>query len=90
MAESLRKSDARKKGPDDEAAKALQTRLERLTLAIYLEGAVAIIAGMVVLSMFLSNGSVPFMVWLPAAILGGILAFGITFAVLARRRARKE
>ncbi|MFA5944938.1 MAG: hypothetical protein WC876_10790 [Candidatus Thermoplasmatota archaeon] len=89
MAESRRKADARKSTPvKDEAAEARQTRLERLQLLLYLEGGAAIIAGMVVLSQFLSAGKVEQNVWLPAAILGGILAIGIGFTYVARGRAR--
>ena len=89
MAQSRRKADARKSTPElDEAAEARLTRLERLQLLLYLEGGVAIIAGMVVLSQFLSAGKVERIVWLPAAILGGVLAIGIAFTWVARRKAR--
>lgn len=89
MAESRRKADARKSTPElDEEAKARLTRLERLQLLLYIEGGIAIIAGMIVLSQFLSAGKVEQNVWLPAAILGGILAIGIAFTWVARRKAR--
>ena len=89
MAESRRKADARKSAPEiDEEAKARLTRLERLQLLLYLEGGIAIVAGMIVLSQFLSTGKVEQVVWLPAAILGGVLAVGIAFTWVARRRAR--
>ena len=92
MAESRRKADARKPLPetDKEATEARNKRLDRLALLLYLEGGIAIIAGMVVLSKFLSQGEVETEVWLPAAILGGILAIGIVFTVLARRRLSKQ
>jgi uncharacterized membrane protein HdeD (DUF308 family) len=89
MAESRRKADKRKATPElDAEAEARLTRLERLQLLLYLEGGIAIIAGMVVLSQFLSQGKVEQVVWLPAAILGGILAVGIAFTWVARRKAR--
>ena len=89
MAESRRKADKRKATPAiDEEAEARLTRLERLQLLLYIEGGIAIIAGMVVLSQFLSTGTVEQKVWLPAAILGGILAIGIAFTWVARRKAR--
>ena len=89
MAESRRKPDKRKATPViDEEAEARLTKLERLQLLLYIEGGVAIIAGMVVLSQFLSSGKVEQKVWLPAAILGGILAIGIAFTWVARRKAR--
>lgn len=89
MAESRRKSSARKSNPvADEAAEARLVRLERLQMLLYVEGGIAIVAGMIVLSMFLSQASVPPEVWIPAAILGGLLAVGIVFTVLARRKAR--
>jgi hypothetical protein len=90
MAESRRKADSRKTKPADEAAKAAvearQTRLDRLALMLYLEGGVAIVAGMIVLSEFLSGGSVESKVWIPAAILFGILAIGVAFTWVARRK----
>jgi lipopolysaccharide export LptBFGC system permease protein LptF len=84
MAESRRKSTSKTavKPADDPT----QTRLERLTLALYLEGGVAIVVGMIVLSEFLSNGSVDKPVWIAATILGSILALGIGYTVLARRK----
>lgn len=86
MAESRRKADTRPAVVDKEAAEERNRRLDRLALLLYLEGGVAIIAGMVVLSKFLSEGSVEMAIWLPAAILGGILAVGIVFTAMARRR----
>lgn len=89
MAESRRKADKRKSTPEmDKEAEARLTRLERLQLLLYLEGGVAIVAGMIVLSQFLSAGKVDQIVWIPAAILGGILAIGIAFTWVARRKAR--
>lgn len=89
MAESRRKADKRKSTPEiDAEAEARLTRLERLQLLLYLEGGVAIVAGMIVLSQFLSAGKVDQVVWIPAAILGAILAVGIAFTWVARRKAR--
>ena len=92
MAESRRKADSRKPVPDKdkEAIEARNKRIDRLALLLYLEGGAAIIAGMVVLSKFLSAGEVEQAVWLPAAILGAILAVGIVFTVIARRRLQKQ
>ena len=88
MAESRRKAESRKPvvETDDEVEDARHKRLDRLALLLYLEGGVAIIAGMVVLSKFLSEGKVEQDVWLPAAILGAVLAVGIVFTIIARRR----
>lgn len=90
MAESRRKADSRKTKPLDEDAKAAvearQTRLDRLALMLYLEGGIAIVAGMIVLSQFLSTGSADEKVWIPAAILFGILAVGVAFTWMARRK----
>lgn len=87
MAESRRKAESRKpavvEGEEDDTK---NTRLDRLALLLYLEGGVAIIAGMVVLSKFLSTGKVEQGVWLPAVILGAVLAVGIVFTIIARRR----
>lgn len=89
MAESRRKADKRKSTPERDAeAEARLQRLERLQLLLYLEGGVAIVAGMIVLSQFLSAGKVDQVVWIPAAILGAILAVGIAFTWVARRKAR--
>jgi hypothetical protein len=91
MAESRRKAESRKPVvAEDEEDDVKNTRLDRLALLLYLEGGVAIIAGMVVLSKFLSEGKVEQAVWLPAAILGGLLAVGIVFTALARRRVAKS
>lgn len=72
-----------KKSPilEDEA----QQRRERLTLALYLEGGVAIIAGMVLISEFLSQGEASKPVWVTAAVLLGILGVAILSTVLLRR-----
>lgn len=89
MAESRRKADAKKsvKAEPTEAEQAQRTRLERMTLLLYLEGAVAIVVGMIVLSEFLSAGKASERVWIPAAILGGILLIGVALTWLARRKA---
>lgn len=89
MAESRRKADKRKSDPEIDAdAEARLRRLERLQLLLYIEGGIAIVAGMIVLSQFLSQNKVAQIVWVPAAILGGILVVGIAFTMLARRKAR--
>ena len=89
MAESRRKADKRKSTPEiDAEAEARLKRLERLQLLLYVEGGVAIVAGMFVLSEFLSQGEVGQPTWIIAAVLGGILAIGIAFTWVARRKAR--
>jgi hypothetical protein len=92
MAESRRKAESRKPVVDKEDGEddAKNTRLDRLALLLYLEGGVAIIAGMVVLSKFLSEGKVQQDVWLPAVILGAVLAVGIVFTIIARRRTARS
>ena len=89
MAESRRKADAKKSAKTEptEAEQALRTRLERMTLLLYLEGAVAIVVGMVVLSEFLSEGKPSTNVLIAAGVLFGILAVGIGFTWFARRKA---
>lgn len=77
-----RKSTAKK---DAVLADEAQQRRERLTLALYLEGAVAIIAGMVLISEFLSQGEASKPVWITAAVLLGLLAVAILSTVLMRR-----
>jgi dihydrofolate reductase len=88
MAESRRKAESRKPAveKDDEMEDAKHRRLDRLALLIYLEGGVAIIAGMVVLSQFLSEGKPDKVVLTVAGVLFGLLAIGIVFTALARRR----
>jgi uncharacterized membrane protein HdeD (DUF308 family) len=68
-------------------AEAKRNRIEKMTLLLYLEGAVAIIVGMVVLSEFLSSGKASAAVWITGAILGGILAVGVVATWVVRRRA---
>ena len=89
MAESRRKADARKsvKAEPTEAEQAQRTRLERMTLLLYLEGAVAIIVGMVVLSEFLSEGKPSRNVLIAAGALFGVLLIGVGFTWFARRKA---
>jgi hypothetical protein len=90
MAESRRKADSRKwQPPEPEVDEEKQSLLDRLALILYLEGGAAIIAGMVVLSQFLSAGSPDKTVLLIAGILFGILVVGVVFTLLARRRANK-
>ena len=93
MAESRRKADSRKSKPvvaDAETDDAKTSRLDRLALLLYLEGGAAIIAGMVVLSQFLSQGKPDQTVLIVAGALAAVLAVGITFTVLARRRVQKS
>ena len=88
MAESRRKADSKKwqpEEPEDDEEK--QTLLDRLALLMYLEGGAAIIAGMVVLSQFLSAGSPDKTVLLVAGILFGVLVLGVAGTWFARRRA---
>jgi hypothetical protein len=83
MAESRRKSTSKTAAkPADDP---VQARRERLTLALYLEGGVAIVVGMIVLSEFLSAGSPNRTVLIVAGILFGILAVGLGYAFLTRR-----
>lgn len=79
---SARKSVS-KKTPvlEDEKLK----RHERLTLILYLEGGVGLIAGMIVLSEFLSQGSPSKPVWITALALGGLFAIGFMATYLMRR-----
>lgn len=87
MAESRRKADSKKwqaEEPEEDEGK--QTILDRLALLLYIEGGAAIIAGMVVLSQFLSAGSPDKTVLLVAGILFGILVLGIVGTIIARRR----
>lgn len=60
-------------------------RRERLTLFLYLEVGLALIAGMVVLSEFLSQGKASKPVWVTGAILGGIAALGFLTTFLMRK-----
>lgn len=88
MAESRRKPDSKKSSKAAEAQEeALRNRLERMTLLLYLEGAVAIVVGMIVLSEFLSSGKPSQNVLIAAGILFGILAVGVVFTWIARRKA---
>ena len=85
MADAKRKNVSKKsKEPviQDEAV----TRRERLTLIIYLLGGVAIIAGMIVLSEFLSQGKPNQTVLIIAGSLFGIVALGILGTYLMRRK----
>jgi hypothetical protein len=91
MAESRRKADSKKWQPEEpETDEEKQSLLDRLALLIYLEGGAAIIAGMVVLSQFLSAGSPDKTVLLVAGILFGVLVLGVIGTVLARRRANAK
>ena len=87
MAESARKNVSKKaKGKDKGALDdPVTTRRERLTLVIYLLGGVAIIAGMIVLSEFLSQGKPDQTVLIIAGSLFGVVALGILATYLMRR-----
>lgn len=89
MADSRRKPDAKKSQSKVAAPEAeeLRNRLERMTLLLYLEGAVAIVVGMIVLSEFLSQGKPSQNVLIAAGVLFGILAIGVAFTWMARRKA---
>ncbi len=80
-------ADKRKSAPkkDPVLADEAQERRERLTLALYLEGGVAIIAGMVLISEFLSEGKASKPVWMTAAGLLGFLGVAILSTALLRR-----
>lgn len=90
MAESRRKADAKKsaKAEPSQAEEAQRNRLERMTLLLYLEAAVAIVIGMIVLSQFLSRGAPSRPILYTAAALFGVLAIGVGFTWFARRKAR--
>ena len=66
-----------------------QRKHERLTLFLFLEGAVAIVAGMVLISEFLSQGSADRTVLYIAGALLGVLALGILGTWLLRRSGDK-
>lgn len=80
---SARKNVSKKSATvlDDEKLK----RHERLTLILYLEGGIGLIAGMIVLSEFLSQGSPSKPVWVTALVLGGLFAIGFLTTYLMRR-----
>lgn len=77
----------RKSAPkkDSVLADEAQQRRDRLTLALYLEGGVAIVAGMVLISEFLSAGKASKPVWMTAAVLLGILAVAFLSTFVMRR-----
>lgn len=83
---SARKKDKPKKskGPvfDDPAL----VRHERLTLFLFLEGAIAIVAGMVLLSEFLSSGKADQTTLYIAGALFGLLVVGIGVTYVLRKR----
>lgn len=83
MAVTTRKNVSKK--AKDELDDEHVTRREKLTLVIYLLGGVAIIAGMVVLSQFLSAGEVDKPVWITGAALGGAALVGVLITYLMRR-----
>jgi threonine/homoserine/homoserine lactone efflux protein len=91
MAESRRKAESRKApDKDKDAEDARIKRLDRLALLLYLEGGIAIVTGMIVLSQFLSEGKPDTTILIIAGVLFGLLAVGITFTILARRRLQKK
>jgi threonine/homoserine efflux transporter RhtA len=85
MAETKRKSEPVAPAVASED----QTKRERLTLLLYLEMAVAIVVGMIVISEFLSAGKVNETVLIVAGVLFGIGAIGILVTWLLRRRIGK-
>lgn len=87
MAESARKADKPKKSSGPVLDDPNQVRQERLTLFLFLEGAIAIVAGMVLLSEFLSQGEADRVTLLIAGILFGLLIIGIGTTWMLRRRA---
>lgn len=64
-------------------------RHERLTLVLYLLGGLAIVAGMVVLSEFLSQGKPSRLALIIAGSLAGIFAVGFLTVFLLRRKGDK-
>jgi UDP-N-acetylmuramyl pentapeptide phosphotransferase/UDP-N-acetylglucosamine-1-phosphate transferase len=82
---AARKNVSKKPKGKDELEDPSTTRRERLTLIIYLLGGVAIIAGMVVLSEFLSQGKPDRTVLIVAGSLFGVVALGILATYLMRR-----
>lgn len=86
MADAGRKAEPKHKEPQSISLEA-QQRHERLTLVLFLEGAVAIVAGMVVLSQFLSNGKADRDVLYVAGGLGGVFVLGFAVTYFLRRRA---
>lgn len=85
MAETKRKSESAKPAIDSE----MQARRDRLTLALYLEGALGIIAGMIVISQFLSEGKAdPTVLWIAGSLLG-ILVLGLLVTILIRRKTKQ-
>lgn len=89
MAESRRKAESRKSKPSekDGATDPRLARIERLALLLYLEGAVAIVVGMVVLSQFLSEGSPDRTILAVAGVLFGLMLVGMLATWMARRKA---
>ncbi len=85
MADAKRKNVS-KKPKETVVGDPAVTRRERLTLVIYLLGGVAIIAGMIVLSEFLSQGKPDRTVLIIAGTLFGVVALGILVTYLMRRK----
>ncbi|HLF16654.1 MAG TPA: hypothetical protein VI796_04395 [Candidatus Thermoplasmatota archaeon] len=85
MAKSARAAEPKHKD-HPELDEARRARHERLTLIIMLEGAVAIIAGMFLISQFLSSGEPKPQTLLIAEILFGVLVVGTAATMLLRRR----
>lgn len=81
MAEGQRRSAPKPAPLDDEAV----ARHDRLTLVLYLLAGVAIIAGMVVLSEFLSQGKPSQIALIIAGSLFGLCALGFLGTFLMRR-----
>ena len=88
MAESAR-TEPKHKGTKEVSEEALRKH-ERLTLVLLLEGAVAIVAGMVLISQFLSEGKADRQVLLVNGVLFGLLVIGFAIVYLIRRAGDKK
>jgi hypothetical protein len=87
MAESARKSDRSSKSKSDPLDDPAVIRGERLTLFLMLEGAVVIVAGMVLLSEFLSTGKANQVTLYITGTLTGLFAIGFVITYIMRRKA---
>lgn len=84
MAETTR-AEPRHKESKEEISEEARRKHERLTLFLLLEGAVALVAGMVLVSQFLSEGKADRDVILINGILFGLLVVGFGVIYLMRR-----
>lgn len=87
MAESARKSERSSKSKSDPLDDPAVQRQERLTLFLMLEGALAIVAGMVLLSEFLSTGKADRVTLIIMSALTGLFVIGFVITYVMRRRA---